>query len=590
MLRSTVLGTTLLALALTGATVPAAATEEPGHPDGVELGVEHGVDHGVVTAADGSTYAVDEWGPPPAEPPAEDRVEAALASTLTASATTDVFRLHSKPGSNRTIYLDFKGGLLLAGNSWLLQGLTTLLYPGWSLDSSPAFSDAERAVILEVWARMAEDFAPFDIDVTTEEPPLGALWRATSSDQTYGTRVAFSSGTAIQDALCRARCGGVAWIGTFDSILTKGETRSPAWVFPSSLGNRAKSMAEAGSHEAGHTLGLAHDGTATSGYYAGTTLWGPLMGSPYSSSVTQWSKGDYPGANNREDDIQVAISNGAPLRADEAGSTVATAVPLSSLPGGRGIIGTRTDEDWLQVTDCSGAVTVHAEPAAVGANLDIGLELRDAAGALVASAATATSRTSAGLEGMDARLSRTVSGGTFHVVVKGIGSGLNSPASWPVNGYDDFGSLGAYTVSVTGCSVGEPGTGTPDTGTPGGEPVTEEPVVSPPPVTATPKKTRPGAPKRPGAVPGARGGRRTVTASWARPATGGAPITRYQVRAFRLATTGRVVARTAPRAVSSTVRKASLRLPKGRWVVRVRARNAVGWGPWSVASARVTPR
>jgi hypothetical protein len=57
-------------------------------------------------------------------------------------------------------------------------------------------------------------------------------------------------------------------------------------------------------------LGLSHDGVAGgSSYYGGTTasprLWAPIMGSSYYCAVTQWSRGEYNGASNLEDDIQV---------------------------------------------------------------------------------------------------------------------------------------------------------------------------------------------------------------------------------------------------------------------------------------------
>lgn len=567
MLRSGLLALTSLAVSVAGLAMPSATADDsapsPAPP-------------GLVVTDDGGTFYVDEWGPPPSSPTVTSR---AVATALASYTAAEAFTLHSNPGATRTIFLDFDGGSLLSTNSWLLQGLSTLLFPGWSLDGTATFSDSERAVVVEVWARMAEDFAPFDVDVTTEEPPAGGLFRSTSSDTTYGTRVAFSSGTSVSSALCRSSCGGLAWIGTFDAILSGGETRSPAWVFPSSLGNRAKSMAEAGSHEAGHTLGLGHDGTTTSGYYGGTSLWGPLMGSPYSAGVTQWSRGDYPNASNHEDDLATARSNGVTLRPDEAGDSVATAVPLATLAGGRGVITTSDDADWLTVTDCAGTVSVQADPVSVGANLDIGLELRGPTGALITTAATATNRTTSGVTGLDAGFSRTLSGGPYHVVVAGIGSGTTSPTTWPSIGYDDYGSLGAYRLTVTGCSPGE-------------EPPGEDPDVEPPPVFEPPAPvTRPGAPPRPRAVPGPRGGLRTVVARWSPPAvTGGAPVTGYLVRAYRIGITGRVVARSTPRSVAAATQRVSLRLPRGRWVVRVRARNAVGWGPLSTASVRVVPR
>ncbi len=469
MLRSGLLALTTLAVSVAGTAIPAATADDPGPAPAPP---------GLVVTDDGGSFYVDEWGPPPSSRTVTSR---AVTSALASYTAAEAFTLHSNPGATRTIFLDFDGGSLLSTNSWLLQGLSTLLFPGWSLDGSAAFSDSERAVVVEVWARMAEDFAPFDVDVTTQEPPAGGLFRSSSSDTTFGTRVAFSSGSSISSALCKSSCGGLAWIGTFDAILSGGETRSPAWVFPSSLGNRAKSMAEAGSHEAGHTLGLGHDGTTTSGYYGGTSLWGPLMGSPYSAGVTQWSRGDYAGASNHEDDLVTAQTNGVTLRPDEAGGSVATAVPLATLAGGRGVIATRDDEDWLTVTGCAGTVTVQADPVTVGANLDIGLQLRGPTGALITTAATATNRMTSGVTGLDAGFSRTLSGGPYHVVVAGIGSGTTSPATWPSTGYDDYGSLGAYRLTVTGCSAGE-------------EPSGEEPPVEPPPSSSRRRRS-------PGRVP-----------------------------------------------------------------------------------------
>jgi hypothetical protein len=43
----------------------------------------------------------------------------------------------------------------------------------------------------------------------------------------------------------------------------------PAFVFPVQLGGGyAKYVAEAAAHEAGHNLGLSHDGNSTVNYYA----------------------------------------------------------------------------------------------------------------------------------------------------------------------------------------------------------------------------------------------------------------------------------------------------------------------------------
>ncbi len=77
-----------------------------------------------------------------------------------------------------------------------------------------------------------------------------------------------------------------------------------------------KSCAEAASHEAGHTLGLGHDGAngTQTEYYggqgSGNTGWAPIMGVGYDQTVTQWSKGEYANANNTQDDLAI-ISYGA---------------------------------------------------------------------------------------------------------------------------------------------------------------------------------------------------------------------------------------------------------------------------------------
>lgn len=574
-----------LGLAAAGLALPAAADDVTTPYDGPALSAAQEAllasDDAVDVADDGTLFVRDAWQAPDGDP--QPAATTARAAASPAAALGDTFALHSRPGATRTIYLDFDGGTLLSTNSWLLEGLATLLFPGWSMDSSPAFSDAERAVVQEVWARVAEDYAPFDIDVTTEEPPPGGLWRSSAADLTYGTRVAFTSGNAIQRALCGGGCGGVAWIGTFDSV-TIGETRSPAWVFPSSLGNSAKNLAEAASHEAGHNLGLDHDGTTSSGYYAGTSLWGPIMGSPYAAAVTQWSRGDYANANNRQDDVAVIQSHGVPLVRDEAGDSPATAASPADLPGGTGVISSRSDVDWYAVTSCSGTVSAQAAPVAVGPDLDVRLEVRDADGGLLAAHAPATTRTSGGLSGMGASVSTPLTGGPYYLVVSGVGSGAGGVSGWSSGGYDDYGSLGTYRLSVSGCTGGvvppPEGPGSP------GDPGPDDPVAPPPLAQAT----RPGTPRAPVVARGARGGRLTVTARWTPPATGGAALTGYVVRAYRLDARGRVVGTARKRALPASATSVALRLPKGRWTVRVKARNRVSWSALSPRSAVVRPR
>jgi hypothetical protein len=65
--------------------------------------------------------------------------------------------------------------------------------------------------------------------------------------------------------------GGVAWVGSFGS-------ENPAFIWPALLGPfKVKYVADAASHEAGHTLGLLHDGNSKTAYFAGQGNWAPIM-------------------------------------------------------------------------------------------------------------------------------------------------------------------------------------------------------------------------------------------------------------------------------------------------------------------------
>ena len=109
---------------------------------------------------------------------------------------------------------------------------------------------------------MSEDYAPFDIDVTTQDPGTAAITRSSSTDEAYGTRVLV---TNSDPGVCPSGpCGGVAFLGVIDQIGSEHDRLQPVWVFRSSLIS-TKNIGEAISHEAGHNLGLNHDGQLESG-------------------------------------------------------------------------------------------------------------------------------------------------------------------------------------------------------------------------------------------------------------------------------------------------------------------------------------
>jgi hypothetical protein len=347
---------------------------------------------------------------------------------------SEIFTLHSRPGSNRVIVLDFNGHDY-KGTAWYKRDSSGYASPYNSEGDSATFSEAERAVIHSVWQRVAEDYAPFDVDVTTEDPGAEAIRRTDGNDQQYGTRVVV---TPTQAYNCS--CGGVAYVGTYD--ITPGSTHDyyqPAWVFTNGVGFGAKNIAEAASHEAGHNLGLSHDGTSTTGYYTGHGDWAPIMGVGYYEAISQWSKGEYAGANNTEDDYSVVAENGVSLRADDHSATTPTVIALTNGAGSaRGLIERATDVDAFSITVQSPTEVV-VSPALVSPNLDISVVAR-----------SASETKTANPLGLAASLS--LGAGTWTLEVDGVGFGD------PLNtGYSDYGSVGHYTVSIGGGTTADPG-------------------------------------------------------------------------------------------------------------------------------------
>src|SRR3954447_24404599 len=286
-----------------------------------------------------------------------EKAEALTATTgLTAGAATatypesNTFALHSLPGSTHTIYLDFDGGTV-SGTWWnsASGGMPSRFYSGFTLDADPtSFTSAELAYIQQVWRIVAEKYAPFDVDVTTQDPGPAAYNRSSSLDTRYGDHVMITDDTGAVASACSGNCSGIALVGTFDQESTQ-DAYQPAWVFSSMTSHSAVLTAHTVAHEVGHTFGLHHDGvTGGSAYYAGQGNWFPLMGSGV-KGVGQFSKGEYAGANNGEDDLAMIAANGAPLRIDDHSAGTLLATPLAVGGVADGVISTRADQDVFAV-------------------------------------------------------------------------------------------------------------------------------------------------------------------------------------------------------------------------------------------------
>ncbi len=368
----------------------------------------------------------------------------------------EIFNLQSKPDSDFTIYIDVDGHVT-TNTIWNSNyGIDPIVSPPFDLDGDPSsFSQIELERILISWQETAEDFAPFDVNVTTRDPGLDALVDSGGGDTTWGARAVVTS-----DTFANCGCGGHAFLNTFDD-----DADTPTFVY--NLGPGV--LGETVSHEVGHMLGLTHDGNSGAEYYpghgSGDTSWGTIMGAAFNENVTQWNDGDYFDAGNNEDDLSVITgSNGFGYRADDFGDSTASANPISVSGGNSvhayGIIETGSDRDYFEFETGAGNISFDIDPLGVKPNLDIFAALYDASGNVVQ-----FSNTSSQLE---ANISANVAAGTYYLRVEGVGSDavynagndtVNDPTIKPwessnPTGYSDYGSLGQYTVNGSIVPVG----------------------------------------------------------------------------------------------------------------------------------------
>lgn len=543
-----------------------------------------------------------------AEPAPAKRETAPRTSTETSSTSAatsypleKTFQLHSRPGALRTLYIDFDGHLV-SGTAWDSQaGWPATTYPGFVTSLAEATDDQRRAV-QTVWRRVAEDFAPFNIDVTTEDPGTAALERTSGADSAYGMRAlvvdtgrSLAVRTAVEDPARCGGCVGIAWMGSWGDV--SASLLQPALIFSDLVDDDPWQIAETVTHEAGHGFDLEHDGIERSDgsldpYYTGHGAWSPIMGAS-SRGLTQWSSGEYPGATETQDDLAMIAHRTtwdghpavAPVVRDDHGDSPATATGLGtgSAVTATGLISTRTDRDVFALTrDCMEPIQVTAAPVATGPNLDIALRVLDADGAVLTDVnPTATADTSvwppvvSGLGATATVLSPQP--GTHYIEVTGGGQGTAS------TGWTDYASLGTYTLAVESCADEERAVTEP---TPEPTPeLTPEPTPEVTPEPAPQVIVRPpGRPAPLRVLRGPRGGPRTLVVRWGTAADRGTPVTGYVVRLRKVAD-GRIV-KIARRVVGPGTRRTVWRLEPGRYRFMVRATSGAGPGlrtKWSWA-------
>lgn len=329
-------------------------------------------------------------------------------TTATLFPFTKTFLLHSRPGSTKVIYLDFKGHTT-KGSYWNTDRRgTSIVTPPFDIDGKPStFNYAEHAIIQKIWKEVSDAYAVFDVDVTTQDPGVENIRNTpqTSTDDNYGVRVCIGGKVSYlpnwQEIVTSPDdlFGITPEIGCFNKIVTKVAyaNDAPVLVFSDMLYQRgsAKDIADTTVHELGHAFGLTHstlsDGTE---YYSGHNDWAPYMGDTMGKSVAQWTtNGEYDAlATNTEDEL-ATIATYVTYATDVSNNDHASAIPLtttkvkstarSTLPvyvytsSATGLIKNRTEKDYFQIDVGYGEFYVEAVAADPQPNLNIQIKVYD---------------------------------------------------------------------------------------------------------------------------------------------------------------------------------------------------------------------
>jgi hypothetical protein len=311
---------------------------------------------------------------------------------------------------NATIFLDFDGQTV-NGTLWNTNG---------GLACAPA--NLNSAEVDRILKRVGEDFAPFNVTITTDE----SVFNATNPHKRM--RVVVTESWEWYGLV-----GGIAYYNSF----TWGNN-TPCFVFSTLLGYNEKYIAEAISHEVGHTIGLQHQASFTNtcnfiseynlGAGEGQLGWAPIMGIGYYRNVTTWNKGAVSsGCGAVQDDVAM-ISGILGLKADvNTGFSKAVEVEQSVT----GVINTQNDIDYYYV-DLKNPAKITLDPHClgdgVGANMNLRMNIYDKQGNLLR---TVDNTASLNVEALMGR-------GKYYIGVETI-----------ENAYQNrYGMLGNYTLAL----------------------------------------------------------------------------------------------------------------------------------------------
>jgi hypothetical protein len=337
-------------------------------------------------------------------------VDPELGNKLTAGRETET-NTPSTATPPGVIYLDFDGQVV-SNTNWNTTG---------NIVCAPANLSAVN--INEVFQRVVNDYSPFNMVITTDE----AVYNSATANRRM--RVILTESWEWF-----GQAGGTAFRGSF----IWGDN-TPCFVFTSLLNWNTKNIAEAASHEAGHTLGLRHQSTyngtiLTSAYNygigTGEIAWAPIMGCSYYRNVSTWHNGPTDISSFSYQNDVVVIKNVVGPRADDHANTIAGATTLASSTSG--FINTAGDVDYFSVniptTKTLSAVPFNVAPGNEGSNTDIVVRIYNSSGILINTIDTEFLLSA----------TTTLNAGQYYISISSISNKYSTT----------YGMMGKYTVSL----------------------------------------------------------------------------------------------------------------------------------------------
>lgn len=366
-----------------------------------------------------------------------------------AAASPIVPHYHSNPNASAKLFLDFDGGNETQWNANIAPTANynvamTVRSPTYDTDGQPTvLSNTEVLEIQAIWNYVSEDFAPFNIDVTTQDPlVLGA--RGSERIAVGGAGGWYNGGAFVATSYY----SGWSSVSLADQVGYVFSAQSNFQLTPGP-GIDVKKVADQISHVIGFTMGLNHQSL-----YSGTTLVqqyydgpgngrAPIMGSggvpsTYQTDRSVWWRGTpYQSPLATQDDLAIIASsvNGFGYRKDDYGSTAVSGTSFNIGPTQvqlRGVISTIYDLDFFRFSTTGGTVNLTVLVRAPYNNLDAALQLRNADGSVILAQADDLTVSSGGqITGFNASLSRKLTAGIYTVAVASHGT---------------YGDVGQYTL------------------------------------------------------------------------------------------------------------------------------------------------